>query len=192
MNCWLVCHFHQPVFNLLFSFGAGQNIWKTAQGDREGQPVAQTGWRASCMYGWNTTEGGPCFLRPTGARSWDSPNPDKIIFDKCVVSCSNIEVAVSLLDLVLYSTQTNVTATGECEIDTSHPECAAAWCDANQVEHDVDYDGALAEVVGSWNPDVTDGQVTTLLCYCACIFKMTMSLKSAIYVKNLSVSFRFT
>ena len=37
-------------------------------------------------YGWNTTEGGPCFLRPTGARSWDAPNPDKIIFDKCVVS----------------------------------------------------------------------------------------------------------
>ena len=41
-------------------------------------------------YGWNTTEGGPCFLRPTGALSWDAPNPDKIIFDKCVVSGCNI------------------------------------------------------------------------------------------------------
>ena len=64
--------------------------------------MAQTGWRASCMYGWNTTEGGPCFLRPTGARSWDSPNPDKIIFDKCVVSCWYYsKVFVSRLDLIL-------------------------------------------------------------------------------------------
>jgi len=120
------------------SFGAGLNIWRTAQGDKDGQPVAMTGWRASCMYGWNTTEGGPCFLRPTGARSWDSPNPDKIIFDKCV---------------------TNVTAAGECLIDTTQPECASAWCDENRVERDVDYDGPLAPVTGSWSADVPDAQV---------------------------------
>ena len=43
---------HKNIFNFhdnIFSFGAGLNIWRTAQGDKEGQPVAQTGWRASCM-----------------------------------------------------------------------------------------------------------------------------------------------
>ena len=27
--------------------------------------------------------------------------------------------------------QTNVTSAGECLIDTTQPECAAAWCDKN-------------------------------------------------------------
>merc|ERR1712213_118913 len=33
-----------------------------ATGDVDGNPLAMTGWRASCMQMWNTTEGGPCFL----------------------------------------------------------------------------------------------------------------------------------
>ena len=41
--------------------------------------------------------------------------------------------------------QTNVTAAGECLIDTTQPECASAWCDENRVERDVDYDGPLAD-----------------------------------------------
>ena len=35
------------------------------------------------MYGWDTIEGGPCVLRPTGATSSDSPNPDKMAYKKC-------------------------------------------------------------------------------------------------------------
>ena len=31
--------------------------------------------RASCSAGWNTTEGGPCVLRPTKPKHPDSPNP---------------------------------------------------------------------------------------------------------------------
>ena len=119
------------------SFGAGTNIWKTAQGDKDGNPVAQTGWRASCMYGWDTPEGGPCFLRPTGARSWDAPNPDMITYDKCVL---------------------NVTSDGTCVIDTD-ARCDNAWCDENMVEHGVEYDGALSTVNGSWYEGVSDASV---------------------------------
>jgi hypothetical protein len=120
------------------SFGAGQNIWKTAQGDKDGNPVAQTGWRASCMYSWDTPEGGPCFLRPTGAKSWDAPNPDKIIFDSCVL---------------------DVTSDGTCVIDTDEGPCANAYCDENLIEIGVEPDGAFAVVNGSWYDGVSDARV---------------------------------
>ena len=61
--------------------------------------------------------------------------------------------------LSLSVVQTNVTAAGECLIDTTQPECASAWCDENRVERDVDYDGPLAPVSGPWSASVTDGQV---------------------------------
>jgi len=46
--------------------GSGQDLTNRniAVGDPEGNPIPQTSWRASCMYVWNTTEGGPCVLRP--------------------------------------------------------------------------------------------------------------------------------
>ena len=47
----------------------------SARGDAEGKPRNQTGWRASCMMMWDTTEGGPCLLRPSGSRAADSPDP---------------------------------------------------------------------------------------------------------------------
>eukprot|EP00493_Phyllostaurus_siculus_P000001 UN00001 len=37
------------------------------------------------MYLWNTTEGGPCFLRPTGSKSADSPSP-KTSSNRCLGS----------------------------------------------------------------------------------------------------------
>ena len=48
-------------------------IVDAAVGTPEGEPAAMTGWRASCMYLWNTTEGGPCVLRPIPATAWDAP-----------------------------------------------------------------------------------------------------------------------
>lgn len=91
------------------------------------------------MYGWDTPEGGPCFLRPTGARSWDAPNPDKIIFDKCVL---------------------NVTADGTCimneDVVTTSGKCVNAWCDENQIEHGVEPYGAYSVVNGSWYEGVED------------------------------------
>merc|ERR1719297_484603 len=63
--------------------GHGRNTILHAKGDAEGKPRNQTGWRASCMYLWNTTEGGPCFLRPTGSKSADSPSP-KTSSNRCL------------------------------------------------------------------------------------------------------------
>merc|ERR1711972_667362 len=45
-------------------------------GDANGNPQPYTGWRASCMYLWNTTEGGPCFMRPTHSNAFDAPSKD--------------------------------------------------------------------------------------------------------------------
>ena len=58
------------------SFHRGKNVQMYAQGTTDGQPFPGTGWRASCMMMWNTPEGGPCFLRPSGAGKWDSPNKE--------------------------------------------------------------------------------------------------------------------
>merc|ERR1711892_320682 len=119
------------------SFGQGVNIWETAQGDNDGNPVAQRGWRASCMYAWNTTEGGPCVLRPSGALAADSPNPDKITHSKCIKE---------------------IDSNGKCVPNTAYSWCKNVWCDENLVEHDAGYDRALAEVVGSWTEDASDKQ----------------------------------
>ena len=35
------------------------------------------------MMMWNTTEGGPCLLRPSGSRAADSPDPTHYTYD-CV------------------------------------------------------------------------------------------------------------
>ena len=40
--------------------------------------------RASCMYMWNTTDGGPCVLRPIKPDCFDAPNRDKNIDTGCV------------------------------------------------------------------------------------------------------------
>jgi len=61
--------------DLSFDADLGANVEMVAYGDKEGKPRNQTGWRASCMYLWDTPEGGPCFMRPTGSRSADSPDP---------------------------------------------------------------------------------------------------------------------
>merc|ERR1712066_742836 len=122
------------------SFGQGVNIWATAQGDQDGNPIAQTGWRASCMYAWDTTEGGPCVLRPTGSLSADSPNPDKITYHKCVKE---------------------IDSNGKCVADTSSNRCKNTWCDDNLVEHDAGLAGANAEVVGPW----TEGLRRRAGCY---------------------------
>ena len=41
----------------------GHNV--VARGDAEGNPMRLTNWRVHCNNLWNTTDGGPCFMRPT-------------------------------------------------------------------------------------------------------------------------------
>ena len=65
------------------SFQRGKNMIMRAKGDAEGKPRNQTGWRASCMMMWDTPEGGPCLLRPSGSRAADSPDPTHQSWD-CV------------------------------------------------------------------------------------------------------------
>jgi len=109
------------------------NIINAANGDPEGRPVAQSGWRASCMMAWNTTEGGPCFLRPVPGLAHDAPNPDKMA-KRCVQE---------------------VLANGTCVMQNVGA-CKNAWCDENNVEHGAKLDGGNPVVEGPWHENATD------------------------------------
>ena len=77
--------------------------------------MASTGWRTSCMYLWNTTEGGPCVMRPIPDTSFDAPNPDKMTYFKCVDQTAR---------------------NGECKIVTDGfmgKKCKDTVCDENNV-----------------------------------------------------------
>ena len=50
-------------------------------GGVDGEPVAYRGWRVVCQTLWNTTEGGPCFMRPTQTGSFDTPNKGQLVVD---------------------------------------------------------------------------------------------------------------
>merc|ERR1711892_1541771 len=122
------------------SFGSASeaaNIFHSAVGDPEGNPVAQTGWRASCMMAWNTTEGGPCFLRPTPPSAFDSPNPHKMATNQCV--------------------EKNLDTNGTCVIK-NRSRCKDTWCDANNVQHGAYLENVAPEVVGPWTENATDQQ----------------------------------
>ena len=98
------------------SFNRGKNVRMYALGDKDGKPRAQTGWRASCMYMWNTTEGGPCFLRPTGSGLTDSPDKEHTP-QNCVKT---------------------VQSDGSMEFLT-FGGCQNAWADEDNIIHDSPY-----------------------------------------------------
>jgi len=121
------------------SFGTANgsaNIFDTAIGDPDGKPVAQNGWRASCMMAWNTTEGGPCFLRPTPATAFDSPNPDKMAFSHCIE---------------------RVTSNGTCVKSTKYKsKCKNVYCDENNIEHGAALAGKDPIIDGAWTENAED------------------------------------
>ena len=87
------------------------------------------------MMAWNTSEGGPCLLRPTPATAFDSPNPDKMAFSHCIKKNS----------------------TGQCDKDERWgKKCANVTCDENGVQHGAALAGADPEVVGPWTEEATD------------------------------------
>jgi len=100
-----------------------------AFGDKDGNPTAQTGWRTSCMYLWNTDEGGPCVLRPTSMGAFDNPAAGTMS-DDCV---------------------DYVDDSGECHFSK---KCKSAWCDENHIVHDGNSAQSYPEPVGAWNEDL--------------------------------------
>merc|ERR1711936_631447 len=93
-----------------------------AIGDQNGQPVAMTGWRTSCFYHFNTTEGGPCMMRPMNPSSWDAPNPKDLAHPKCVEDwrAGGLE------------SWNGNNFTGECRIKRSQRGCSEAYCGTNE------------------------------------------------------------
>jgi len=101
-----------------------------AFGDKEGNPTAQTGWRASCMYLWNTDEGGPCVLRPTSIDAFDNP-----------AAGTNIKACVDYVDEL-----------GECHFNNKKI-CENAWCDENNIVHDGPLVDVNPEPIGPWTEE---------------------------------------
>ena len=119
------------------SFINGDNVLLAARGDSEGQPRQQTGWRASCMMMWNTPEGGPCVLRPSGSQAADSPDPEHHTVD-CVSGYTEDRRPV---------------------ISTETKGCEGAWADENNIIHGAAYEPPLDEVVGPYSAvDENDNQ----------------------------------
>lgn len=91
------------------------------------------------MYAWDTPEGGPCLLRPSGSDSADSPDPTHHIYT-CV---------------------TGYEQDGRPILDSAH-RCRNAWADDNNVIHDAGYDDPLEVCDGPYsevdreNPDNDD------------------------------------
>ena len=86
--------------------------------------------RASCFYMWNTTEGGPCILRPIVSYAYDAPNADKIA-RRCV---------------------TNLNPDGTCKIDTGHwsGKCKNVRCNDKMVEIGGGIQQQYKEVTKPW------------------------------------------
>ena len=79
------------------------------------------------MYAWDTIEGGPCVLRPSGDTASDSPNPDKLAYKKCF----NRQLSRD-----------------KCVLDDEDSKyCKNAWCDENMVEYGAKLEGADNQVV---------------------------------------------
>ena len=87
------------------------------------------------MYLYNTTEGGPCLMRPIPDNAFEAPNKDKLTFPKCIK------------DIV----------DGECIPETKFG-CANAWCDRNNVVHDGAPQHSKSEVIGPWSEDLSDAE----------------------------------
>ena len=89
------------------------------------------------MFGWNTTEGGPCFLRPTADRAFDGPNSEKMAYNKCLVK---------------------IKKNGKCKIDKSSKWCANAKCTKDLVMKGQKTLGRKSEISGPWSEDAADFQ----------------------------------
>ena len=87
------------------------------------------------MYLWNTPEGGPCVLRPSGSRASDSPDPEHETQD-CVEGYDEDWTPI---------------------ISRSTSGCKNAWADENNVIHGATYRSPLGECVGPFSAvDKTD------------------------------------
>ena len=52
------------------------SVYTTSCGNETLDPIASRARRGSCMQMWNTTEEGPCFIRPTSAGDPENPTVD--------------------------------------------------------------------------------------------------------------------
>ena len=86
------------------------------------------GRRASCSAGWNTTEGGPCVLRPTKPKHLDSPNP-RVGAHRCFENFFN----------------------GTCTNKKTNSKCTNVVCNEKRVEIGAKVDFVMQVFDTPWN-----------------------------------------
>merc|ERR1712241_220587 len=84
--------------------------------------------------GWNTKEGGPCLLRPSGANAADSPDPDHETWN-CVTGYDQDWRPI-------------------LKTESAPWICKNAWADENNIIHGGKYKRAKDECVGPYNTTV--------------------------------------
>ena len=88
------------------------------------------------MMAWNTSEGGPCVLRPVPTSSSDSANADKMANPFCIK-----EVAPN----------------GTCIIKEGRGKtCEHVKCDKNRIQRGAKLHGVEKVPTGPWQPNGTD------------------------------------
>ena len=122
-------------------------FFATSVGDANGNPLQTIGWRVSCQKWWKTTEGGPCYMRPTSREHADAPGDPGVQYcSKCINgwNCNSRKVG-------------EVGPKGGCDSKTTPTmscgyedtgyfanrgwgkfeprECQNAWFDQNGVQH---------------------------------------------------------
>ena len=83
--------------------------------------------RTSCFYHFNTSEGGPCVMRPMAPNSWDAPNPKDLTNANCVEDwrAGGLEG------------WDGQDFTGKCRINKAFPGCKDAYCGKTKDGHRV-------------------------------------------------------
>ena len=87
------------------------------------------------MYQYNTTEGGPCVMRPISDNAYEAPNKHKLTHPKCIKY---------------------IDKNGDCIPDSKFRKCKDAWCDDNKVVYDGGKQYIYSETVGPWSEDLSN------------------------------------
>ena len=94
--------------------------------------------RASCMYMWDTEEGGPCFLRPTPVSAFDNPGKKQVVASGCILG---------------------VNSDGTCNLKSFCEKKRGAYCDENNIIHGGILAGVKSEAVGPVTDDMSEDEL---------------------------------
>ena len=122
-------------------------FFSTSVGDANGNPLQTIGWRVSCQKWWKTTEGGPCYMRPTSREHEDAPGDPGVQYCSTCKNGWNCSYGRKFGEVgPKGGCDSKSTPTMSCGYDNGYfakrgwgnyepRECKKAWFDQNGVQH---------------------------------------------------------